>query len=208
MIKKILRLFKKILSVNEEKIFAKNPKKFWERVAKKHSIVYGLSRHDFEVINKLLALTKAKKILDFGCGSGRLFPVYLQNNAEEIVGIDISEIALKIAQERYPSNKIKTFSKSIFEIEFPEKHFDFINCTRVLQHMNENEIAAVIERLCSLSDHVYINEMSSSDLKTIYFIHKYDYPALFQKQGYHITESGMIDNQKYFLFSKTDSSSN
>ena len=203
MIKKLLRQFKKILSVNEEKMFAKNPKNFWERVAKKHATVYGLSSHDFNVIDHLLTLTQAKKILDFGCGSGRLFPLYLKNNAEEIVGIDISENALKIAHERHPSNKIKTFSKSIFEIEFSEKHFDFINCTRVLQHMGEDEIEAVIERLCTLSDHIYTNEMSDSDLKTIYFIHKYDYPALFQKQGYKIAESGMIDNQKYFLFSRS-----
>ncbi len=202
MIKKFLHQFKKILSVNEEKMFAKNPKNFWEHVAKKHSVVYGLSQHDYNVIGDMISKTNAKKILDFGCDSGRLFPLYLQNNAEEIVGIGISETTLKIAHERYPSEKIKTFAKSIFEIDFPEKHFDFINCTRVLQHMGEDEIEVVIERLCTLSDHIYVNEMSESDFKTIYFIHKYDYPVLFQKQGYRISESGMIDNQKYFFQQK------
>lgn len=202
MIKKIKFLVKKIFLKDEKKMYEKNPKDFWEKVAKKHAVVYGLSQHDFTVIGNALIKIGAKKILDFGCGSGRLFPLYLQKNADEIVGIDISENTLKIAHERYPSEKIKTFAKSIFEINFPEKHFDFINCTRVLQHMKNTEIEEVISRLCFLSDNIYVNEMSDSDLKTIYFIHKYDYPALFEKFGYKIAETDMIGNQKYFLFSR------
>lgn len=200
--KKIIITFKKILGIDEKTLFEKKPVSFWENVAERHSVIYGLSKHDFGVIGNLVEKINAKKVLDFGCGSGRLFPLYLQKNVEEIVGIDISPKTLKIAHERYPSDKIKTFSKSVFEIDFPEKYFDFVNCTRVLQHMKEGEIDEVISRLCFLSNNIYVNEMSDSDLRTIYYIHKYDYPSLFIKHGYIVDETGMIDDQKHFLFVK------
>ncbi len=43
----------------------------------------------------------AKRVLDLGCGEGRLLRVLLQEKAfEQIVGLDVSYRALEIARER------------------------------------------------------------------------------------------------------------
>ena len=64
---------------------------------------YGYLDHDYRILSSILAKYKVSSILDVGCGSGRLFELYAQNDVNEVFGIDISAQALAIAKQRYPN---------------------------------------------------------------------------------------------------------
>jgi len=62
------------------------------------------------------------KILDLGCGSGRLSQIF--NQKIEYIGTDVSRKFIRIAKEKYPDKKfIKT---DYFLLPFVDNHFDKI----------------------------------------------------------------------------------
>ncbi len=61
----------------------------------------SLNQLRLEAVVAVLKQCGAKRVLDLGCGEGRLLKVLLQDKSfEEIVGVDVSYKALEIAQER------------------------------------------------------------------------------------------------------------
>lgn len=82
----------------------------------------------------LLKKLKSFSVLDVGCGVGTL-AIYLAQICKSVVGIDVSARAIKIANHA----KLVTGSKNV---EFSQKklkqfarHFDFILCTEVVEHV-------------------------------------------------------------------------
>jgi len=89
-----------------------------------------------------------KKILDLGCGNGKN-SIYIadQGIGNEIVGIDISETALKhavtLAQEKNQENKearVKFIKQNIGSpLPFPDSDFDIVLDVTSSNSLNENE---------------------------------------------------------------------
>lgn len=84
------------------------------------------------------------KILDVGCGNGRLFG-YLAQRAKyfSYAGIDVSEKLIKIAKDNYlevqpPSVEFKTFDG--INIPYPDNSFDAIFCLATLPHLPGEEL--------------------------------------------------------------------
>jgi SAM-dependent methyltransferase len=84
------------------------------------------------------------RILDAGCGTGVGTEYLIALNPQaEIVGVDLSEKALEIAQERsLRSGVIKAhqapvnfYHLNLEQADLLEGHFDFINCVGVLHHL-------------------------------------------------------------------------
>ena len=50
-------------------------------------------------------ITKGKKVLDVACGTGILFPDYL-NRGAKVTGVDISSEMLRVAREKFPDIKV------------------------------------------------------------------------------------------------------
>ncbi len=70
-----------------------------------------------------LGLAKVKgRVLDVGCGAGRV-TLILQQKGHEVVGIDISEEALQVARERGVKD---ARYMSVGELDFPDGTFDTI----------------------------------------------------------------------------------
>lgn len=74
-----------------------------------------------------------KTVLDFGCGSGIALKLYGRfNPTAELYGIDLSEEAIELAEDRVPYANFTT------EDEFEDiKKFDFIMCLGVAEHFEE-----------------------------------------------------------------------
>lgn len=91
---------------------------------------------------ELLRLTQnikdGDKILDAGCGSGRLLEA-LKDKKIEYMGVDSSEKLIKIAGERYRISDIgyyKFFVGNILELsKIPEINFDYVFSVAVLHHL-------------------------------------------------------------------------
>lgn len=88
-------------------------------------------------------LSSPKKILDIGCGAGTL-SLYLANEGNEVLGIDISKNAI---ENCVGSSKVLALDKNVsfkamnFPIEIPAKKFNFIICSEVIEHLQNDDLA-------------------------------------------------------------------
>jgi len=62
------------------------------------------AEYKIKLISSSLAINRPKKILDFGCGSGRSLPYLLKYFPDaEIWGFDLSTVSLDIAKQNVPN---------------------------------------------------------------------------------------------------------
>ncbi len=94
---------------------------------------YERSRNFIWDIEKISTyLEQNDKILDIGCGSGRMVKILKDKNID-YVGIDISEALIKIARKRYPNNNFMVDDG--LSLSFPDCTFDKIFCIRTFHHI-------------------------------------------------------------------------
>jgi len=77
-----------------------------------------------------------EKVLDLGCGNGRLFEVLKQKEVE-YTGVDFSEKLTQIAKRRYPEAEFKV--GNALELPFTPGFFDKVYSISVLQHIPSEE---------------------------------------------------------------------
>lgn len=75
---------------------------------------------------------KGAKVLDLGCGNGRLFEA-LKEKQVDYTGVDNSKELLKIAQQKYPQANFQLVNG--ISLPFKDKTFDIIYCVAVLHHI-------------------------------------------------------------------------
>jgi len=75
---------------------------------------------------------EGEKVLDLGCGNGRLFEV-LENKKVNYFGIDFSEKLIAISTEKYPKGKFQV--ADALNLPFPENFFDKIYSISVLHNI-------------------------------------------------------------------------
>jgi SAM-dependent methyltransferase len=92
----------------------------------------------WEDLKPLLDYTNFKdKVLDAGCGNGRLYPA-LEEKKIDYYGIDNSEQLIKIAKEKYPQVGFQI--ADILKIPFADNYFDKIYCIAALHHIPSDEL--------------------------------------------------------------------
>ncbi len=97
------------------------------------SAVGELERRFLEVIERLVC--PGDRVVDAGCGSGRLFTYDLHGRAGLIVGLDLMS---DVAQN---PNVDAALRASLTALPFASETFDFIICKHVLEHLEEPESA-------------------------------------------------------------------
>lgn len=176
---------------------------YWNQRASDIDGKWGTEKHDYILLSKIISLVKPEHLLDLGCGSGRLFPLYSDLKIKEVIGQDISSKALKITKERYHFPNIKRINQDILEMNFPLQYFDLIVSNRVLQHIPRSDIEMVIKKLTDLGKNIYINEMFDSDYTgESFYMFKHDYAKLFSKYAFKVIQKGLLGRQTWFLFGK------
>jgi ubiquinone/menaquinone biosynthesis C-methylase UbiE len=176
---------------------------YWNHRADDIDAQWGRTQADFEAVSGVLNLLRPKRILDIGCGSGRLFPLYLENGIEEIVGQDISDKALSLCRQRWPNPQFSFINLPIEALSYADQHFDLTVSNRVLQHVPPGEISKVASSLARLSRVIYVNEMSESDYSgKFFFMYLHNYTDIFNQMGFEVSQRGFIGNQQWLLFTK------
>jgi len=94
-----------------------------------------------DLVKTLPANFKISRILDFGCGIGDTTFILSQYFPDvEIIGTDLSNEALKYANEKYSTKSIKFVHLS----NIPQNHFDLVYVNGVFHHIEpEKRIEAI-----------------------------------------------------------------
>ena len=178
-----------------------NRRDFWNDQAESLHARWGEGDWDFRILSQIIQRYQVQSVLDVGCGSGRLFPLYEQRGVRKVLGVDISERALGIANRRFPG--VSTLCLAIDKESLPAGSWDLAISNRVLQHIPEAKIDLVIDKLCASCNLVYVNELSESDREhELFFMRFYDFGKLFHMRGYKMLEQGVLDKQTYRLFGR------
>ena len=109
-------------------------KQIQKKFLSRNPLVKKANERFFLSILQLVQGTKAKKILDCGCGEGMILK-YLEDRIKDLklFGFDTNQEALGLAQELIPRARLKT--GSIYQIPFPANFAPLVLCTEVLEHL-------------------------------------------------------------------------
>jgi len=97
-----------------------------------------------EIIRLAEGVKDGDKVLDLGCGNGRLLEA-LKDKKIEYLGVDNSEELIKLAQKNYPGYKF--IVADILNLENIESQkFDYIFCLATLQHLPSQDLRIKVLR--------------------------------------------------------------
>jgi SAM-dependent methyltransferase len=119
------------------------PEDEWDAWAATYERTAGLFTRINEPLIVRAVSPRGKRILDVGCGTGRLARL-LGEEAREVVGIDASLRMIEQARSSQPST-VRFEVRSLFDLD-PSERFDAVVACYVLHHMDSREALAVLCR--------------------------------------------------------------
>ncbi|MBU0979112.1 MAG: methyltransferase domain-containing protein [Patescibacteria group bacterium] len=130
-------------------------KKYWDKVAKTKTFQ---TPFDLELFSS--HVTQDARILDLGCGYGRVLGELSENGYQNIAGVDFSREMIERGKKLYPDVNLQVQKGK--EIPFVDDHFDAVIILAVLTSViSDNEQVAFIEeveRVLKPGGVVYIND--------------------------------------------------
>jgi SAM-dependent methyltransferase len=82
------------------------------------------------------SLGHAERVLDLGCGDGRLTS---ELDASELTAADVSPIALERARERLPGARMVELEHDA-ELPFEDGSFDLVLCAETIEHVRDVQL--------------------------------------------------------------------
>lgn len=140
------------------------------------------------------------KILDAGCGPGRDCDYFIEHGLQ-VVGVDLSEKLLEIAERRVP--QVTFVKQDLRQLDFPNETFDGIWACASLHHLDRTDVADVLKSFFRLlkpngilfvsvkegSGEADIAESLSSGLSRHYVFYKLkEIETLLEKAGFEVVE--------------------
>lgn len=108
-------------------------KQKWEKKSKEYRLNSLREATFILTVKNTLEFLKNKKrgkILDIGCGFGEIDILLAQNSDFDIIGCDISETALKVAQNNIEkaglTNRINIEQRDVYNLKYPDEFFDIV----------------------------------------------------------------------------------
>ena len=183
---------------------------YWNLRARNIEHLWGRSRDDYDALRNIISsIPGVVRILDIGCGSGRLFPLYQSLEIKEVVAQDIARNALDLAEQRYGCQNIQLVNLPVEALDFAPAYFDLVISNRVLQHIAPANIEGAVRSICRLGKFVFVNELSATDgIPENAFMFKHDYLRLFGKFDFGLQDRGLLGKQTWMLFAKSAADGN
>jgi SAM-dependent methyltransferase len=111
-----------------------NPGMYYQLVEIENTHWWFVSRRFLiKSIFKKKNIPQFKNALDIGCGTGGNMN-FLKSYCENISGLDCSEIAIKLAREKWPDLNFTMGDANMLSSKFPNEIFDFISLFNVMYH--------------------------------------------------------------------------
>jgi ubiquinone/menaquinone biosynthesis C-methylase UbiE len=119
---------------------------FWKKYHKENSTYLFTSK-----IQNIIEKLKINSILEIGCGIGDNLK---KIERKRVVGIDISEFAIKKAREKYP--KFEFHVGNVLQIPLEEK-FDLVFSCAVIEHIKPNLRIQAFNEMYRMSNKYILN---------------------------------------------------
>ena len=112
----------------------------------------SLNQQRLELVAQTLIEHRVKRVIDLGCGEGKLLKHLLQNKSiEQITGVDVSYRNLEIAKKRLKLNDLPFHQKDKIELiqgslTYRDKRFnsyDAATLIEVIEHLDSNRLSAL-----------------------------------------------------------------
>jgi glycosyltransferase involved in cell wall biosynthesis/SAM-dependent methyltransferase len=165
----------------------------WDTQAPIIHNLYGHRSQDYPVLGCVIDKITARSVLEIGCGSGRLVPVYLTHNVQTIWLQDVSERALDLCRQRFFCQKqIRYIHGNMQSIPISAAP-DLIVANRVLQHiLDEGQFNDIMSYLTSMARYFYVNEAGIEEAISINwpYLKGRDYIQIFRDLGWHLADRG------------------
>ena len=129
-----------------EKILKQN-KKNLQTIAKEFSKTRKWNWPELKFLSKYIK--NNQKVLDLGCGNGRLYQLF-QNKKIEYIGIDSSEELIKAAKLRFDKPKFIVADALDLGAQFQKNEFDIIFSIAFLHHIPSKKLRLKILKDCFL----------------------------------------------------------
>ena len=113
---------------------------YFERYQRLEQLPYVVK---LETVREILGPLEGRRVLDAGCGDGRLC-YELQDGGAELVGVDYSEKAIAFARAFNPGAQFQLCD--LLELPF-EEEFDVVTLVDVIEHMPPEQLPVVIKGL-------------------------------------------------------------
>jgi len=92
---------------------------------------------------------KNSEVLDFGCGVGPVLEKVKRFNPKKITGIDISDVSIAKAKEKFQSQskKVELLVDNCEKTRFEDNKFDLVYGLGILHHLNMSQCVNEISRI-------------------------------------------------------------
>jgi len=160
-------------------------KPFYERYWEHEEVLEDFS-YKWPIIKKQIPHNKKIKILDFGCGKGKMFGEILKMNPNaDLVGVDVSEKAISFIKKKFPKQKFKKIEEGSI-LPLTTNTFDFIIASDVLEHIYDTElIFSEIARILKPGGKILISVPYNGRIKNV-IITLFFYESVFDPYSPHI----------------------
>jgi len=113
---------------------------FFDRYSSMARSVDGLkAAGEWHILRKMLPDFQGKRVLDLGCGFGWHCKYAVEQGAESVIGIDISQKMIDEANVRNPSPRIKYICMAIEDYNFPTESFDVVISSLAFHYLDSFE---------------------------------------------------------------------
>jgi ubiquinone/menaquinone biosynthesis C-methylase UbiE len=141
-----------------------------QKVGKFYKITQSILQEKEKI---LLKNTKKAKVIEYGCGTGSYAFQLAQHGAELVTGIDISPVAIKMAEEeaqaRGVSDKTSFKVMNAENLEFDPNSYDLICGSGILHHLDLNlAINSVVKVLKPKGKAVFLEPLGHNILINLY----------------------------------------
>lgn len=103
---------------------------------------------EWNTLERMLPDFQGKRVLDLGCGYGWHCIYAAEHGAAQVVGIDISERMLEVAEEKSAGLPVTYICSAIEDMEFLEESFDIVLSSLAFHYLPDFDlIAKMVKRV-------------------------------------------------------------
>jgi SAM-dependent methyltransferase len=144
---------------------------FQERSRQHVTSFYAITRfsHQYYIDRLVQRVVPNVQVLEYGCGPGS-YAFLLAEQGAQVSGIDISDVAIRQAQERAQGNPRLVFRVMDAEaMDFPDATFDLVCGTGILHHLHlENALRELRRVMKPTGSAIFIEPMGYNPLINLF----------------------------------------